>query len=143
MKCLWMNECLKKRDKRELSSPNDFLNFLRMDGWHIRWTFKFRWPKNSEIRYSYVWRHLSALTPIHNIAYSGKSFSETWREIHKILKYNTKAFGIFKKPSYGSFIYSQSFCQKSAEKKKYFSEEIFFKFHFWWLNCDTNPDFCV
>ena len=30
VKRLWMKEWLKKRDELKLSSPNDFLNFLRM-----------------------------------------------------------------------------------------------------------------
>ena len=46
----------------------------------------------------------------------------------------------FEKLFHGRFIYSQSFCQKSAEREEV-AEEIFFIFHFWWLTWYTNPGF--
>ena len=38
------------------------------------------------------------------------------------------------------FIYSQSFCQKSAERKS--PDKYFSYFNFWWLTWDTDPGFC-
>ena len=38
----------------------------------------------------------------------------------------------------GNFIYSQSFCQKSVEKKL---PKKYFRFSFWYLACNSNPGF--
>ena len=50
------------------------------------------------------------------------------------------ALQIFEKLFHGGFIYFQSFCQKSAERKS--PKKFFlFIFHFLWLTWDTNPGF--
>ena len=66
------------------------------------------------------------------------NFIREWRN----LQFNVDSERqIFEKLFHGRFIYLQSFCQKSAERKS--PKKYFFIFHFWWLIWDTNPGFCV
>ena len=98
VKRLWMEEWLKKSDERKLSSPIDFLNFLRMDEDTYEELLNLVGPKiqkqgtkmcdavSPNQRLSIILRILAT-----DNSFSETCVMETCGEITKNLKYNIKA----------------------------------------------------
>ena len=66
----------------------------------------------------------------------GFNFRHAWRDLQFNIDSEQQ---IFEKFFYGNFIFSQSFCQKSAERKS--PKECFLNILFCCLTCDTNLGF--
>ena len=108
----WATKCMVEESKRHSSRiANIFVLYTYIHSWSLQ-SFSQDYVLGSHINFIYEWRHLQF-----------KVVSE-----YPQFKVVSERQNFFEKLFHGNFIYSSSFCQKSAERKspkKYFSYFVF------------------